>query len=179
MNKLSLKAKVFGNVIRYNANDFKKQIDRFKRANEGKEIEIVFLPAFSAEYHQHKYYRGRILKSIAHFWGEQNEEAVHFKIKKMFLLKKITHDELNEVEPRHLNSKTVFFKESILDEETGEIEDKITSYIPSTANLEYEEFDDFIKKCEEFLIVELNGHIMGDQDEIAKEKINMMGDRIC
>lgn len=182
MSKLELKGCIENNTIKYKDPDFRKKIEIFKSKNECKDIEIVFLPAFSAEFHQHKFYRGYILNSISHFWGEKNDEMVHFKLKKMFLRKKITPDCLDEIPRHHYGGKTIFMTEPLddCDMETGEIikVDKITGYIPSTGCLTYEEFKEFIEKCEEFLIIELNGHIIGNQQEIAREKIKMLGDRI-
>lgn len=175
---LVLRAAIENGVIKYKDADFKDKIEKFKSVNEFQDIEITFANASSVEFFQHKYYRGYLLPDAAHFYGEKDTEYVHiFVLKKDFLMERIDDNDVKSIPARFRKRCILLSEKRIKVDELGEVQvdengneiehDVIWAYIPSTADLTYQEMKIFIDKVEHRLFADLNGRLgeTGDPEE--------------
>jgi len=161
--ELKLNCRIQDGKIEYYDFDFRKKIDDFKAGKDGKNINIIFQPADSVEYYQMKFYRGYLLPDVAHFMGEKDSNYVHnFVLKKDFLLVKIDLNDVKSI-PARYRARCILLCEQ-RDIGDGELKDVIWAYIPSTADLTYDEMKVFIEKVEHRLFADLNGRL-GEVDE--------------
>jgi len=126
--------------------DFQK----FKDANPDKMGEVTYsITENSVAYHQHKWYRGFLLPPIAKESFDGLEFKAHLELKRKFLFRSV--NEWEEI-PKKYRSKCFPVLRSVLDGSTGEFEENvICGYLPSTADLNYEEMKDFILNVEKFM----------------------------
>ena len=126
--------------------DFQK----FKDANPDKMGEVTYsITENSIAYHQHKWYRGFLLPPIAEESYNNLLFKAHFELKKMFLFRDVTAWE--EI-PKKVQGRCYPVVRSIVNTDTGEIlEDVLCGYLPSMADLNYEEMKKFILNVELFM----------------------------
>ena len=155
--KTEILGKIKDNKISYESG-YQTKVNKFKFDNPNCKIIMSLEVNDDPLYHQHKFYRGELLPSIADAIGEKDLQYVHiFVLKKEFLY--IDVDSFDQIPKKYRSKAFVFYQE---------LENKrvdVVGFVPSTSDLTKEEFDDFIKKCDDRLFVDLDGHVgMGDKN---------------
>jgi len=152
---ISLQAYIDENQkIIYRAPDYKERIDEFKAKNISHDIEVSFIDASSGAYFQHKYYRGYLLLAVADAMGERDTDYCHLFLKKKYLYRKMETETatLRDIPAKHRGHALIIMREEI-----------IIGYVPSTADITYKEFNEYILKVENLLFVDLGGCLSADK----------------
>ena len=170
--KTEILGKIKDNKISYESG-YQTKVNKFKFENPNCKIIMSLDVNDDPLYHQHKFYRGTLLPDIADAMGEKDLQYVHiFVLKKEFLY--IDVDNFNGIPAKYRSKAFVFYREI---ENFNNVSDKrveVVGFVPSTSDLTKEEFDEFIKKCENRLFVDLDGHIgQGDTIKNQQEHIDL------
>lgn len=175
MKNFKLTGKIQNGKIDYFENNM-SNYNQFKADNEGKNVDVTIEIMDRPEYYQHKYYRGGLLPAIAEASGEHNVHIQHILLKYDFLFRK---EEIPSNIPKkyythgiytiheHRFNNVMLFKipckyikgiMMVLKLYDSGLE-KLIGYIPSTADLTYDEMKQYIKQCENRLFIDLNGSL--------------------
>ena len=176
MKVFKLNGKIENSKIEYYENNM-ASYKKFKADNEGKHVDIIIEIMEKPEYFQHKYYRGGLLPAIAEASGEHNIFLSHVLLKFEYLYNEI--GSIDEIPKKYMSSGIFFINEMdiesaenmvnipcqyiqgviIIHGSKGAISRIIKGYIPSTADLTYEEMKQYIKSCENRLFIDLKGEL--------------------
>lgn len=144
-NELKIVFDIYNGVWMYKDRKAREKIAEFKKTHEGKSGEITFKINEGVEYWQHKYFHGFILPVIAEGQGEKDLGYLkEYVLKQEFLFSPVSN--LKEIPSRHRQTCRIIECEVI--KPGGEIAVELKGYVPSTTTLSFEEFKDFILKCE-------------------------------
>ena len=158
---------IIGGKINYHNPDFENDFQDMKLDNEGTWGECVYEIVDKAQYFQHKYYRGFVLPDITFAMGEISQDNIHIELKKEFLFRKV--DGNYESIPKKHRSRCIIVTQ------VADIVDEIVGYIPSTANLTYNEMKEFIDKCEHRLFVDLQDTFREQREAMEYRKLSIKG----
>lgn len=123
--------------------------NEFKKANPGKDGELILEIDSGPRAKQHRKYRGDILPAIFEICGGLSKEHFHrFVLKPMFKTLRVT--ELSEIPSRYLNchrSGDFYHRQRTIN---GVTEEWI-EYVPSTAAFTVDEMAEYIENCKRLL----------------------------
>ena len=173
--KTEILGKIKDNKISYESG-YQSKVNKFKFENPNCKIIMSFEVNDDPLYHQHKYYRGTLLPDIADAMGEKDLQYVHiFVLKKEFLY--IDVDSFDQIPAKYRSKAFVFYRElNKFNNKSVESETRVEviGFVPSTSDLTKLEFDEFIKKCEDRLFIDLDGHTgQGDTIKNQQEHIDL------
>jgi hypothetical protein len=138
---------VVGGKISFTVDDFMRKLGEFALDFEGQWGEAYFEIIDSVQHFQHRYLYGYLLPDIAFALGETDIEYVkQFVLKPKFLFRELPDGDWKKIPSKYASKCRV-----IIDGK------KVRGYIPSTSTLKFEEMDKFLKDCENFLTLDLNG----------------------
>lgn len=148
-----------------------EKINEFLCKNNNERIIVEYISKSDVAFHQHKYYWGTLIPKITECMGEHNLHYVNILLKRDFLYKEIK--DIDEIPKRFLKIAPYPFERDMLfnlhkynlvpfSMITGQLllvhhNNFIVGYIPSNADLTYEEKELYNKKCEHRLIIDLGG----------------------
>lgn len=196
MQKLELNAWV-GNhrFVFKNEDRAKKDMQKFFEHNEGRRVHIMYDAQSEVEHHQHRFYWGYLLPDITFAMGEKDEYYVHVLLKRDFLYRPVESGKIEDIPKKYFrNGIFMIGEDKLADLEnhrgipfslihgviivTGK-DDSLRGYIPSNADLTYDEKEEYHRKCEDRLMLDLNNHLgvkSGQQQEAMEVRELSMGE---
>ena len=137
---------------------FNNQIIPFLNNHIGKlaEFTVKVIKDDKPEYWQHKYLNGVLIPIIARESYSNDIFACSMELKKRFLI--INCDSYDEIPPKHKENRTMYLFNQ---------DEEIIGYIPSRANLNFEDMQKFIIQVEG-LMMDLQASLNKDDMEIRR-----------
>jgi hypothetical protein len=156
MKKFTITGSVREGTMEMDSELFAKKMKSFLKSAEGHDVSVTYEVVDTPEYWQHKYFHGYLLRDIAEAQGEVDLWYLkHMVLKSKFLFHIVgAHDEI----PSRYKKNCRIITNIVPDETNGEHE-IIVGFIPSLADLTYDDMRDFIIKCEFLLFEDLQGHL--------------------
>jgi hypothetical protein len=155
--------------INFTVDDFMKKLGEFALNFEGQRGEVNFEIVDSVQHFQHKYLYGFLLPDVAFALGETDIEYVkQFILKPKFLFRALPDGDWKQIPAKYASKCRI-----IVDGE------KVRGYIPSTSALKFDEMDKFLKDCENFLTLELNGCVgMAKENQVEALECRKLSQKI-